>query len=683
MSGFGRFLFGGEVSGTPTETRGGTELLASIFEDVLRTGDFGRLGSQGFGFAAFPGGGASALPGRSPGAFGGGGGLRRTDPVLIKGEGFRGPQPPDPDARRARRKGGSESRGGLDPESVIAVASLLRSLPEFQAGGFLPRRRTGIVGEAGPELITATDTGTAITPLTEAFVAPADPTQFTLDGGGGRRRARPGGGGTDGGTRTPGIAPPEGSPLGPGGGSIPSGTQPGGGIPTSDPNRGPAGIPGGPGGIVLPPAPTVSTPVEQAVLDILAGGGPLIPGEGQEALSMFLGEGGAAGLPPEAQEALTQLLGGGAIPAGAQDIISGIRGRPLIPGEAGGLLETIQGEAISPQAQDIISRIQGGELVPEEARGILSTLQEGGPALPAETQAALSRLLGMTGAGVPAGAQDLVSALTGDPAALNQALFASLEPFEQRQTEQQVAQLREGFSGAGGRFGTGLVGAETQLRGELANQFERARQEALLQTLGIQAQFLPTLFESARTREATQAGLVGEQIRAGTAGAQTSADVLASLLGRAGQREAVGADVLSSVLGAETARAGTSADALASILGAAGQRAGTEADVLSSILGAETAGARTRADVIGQLLGTETAQRGQTGDLLRSLIGAETERFGTVADFIPRQQGALTQAQLASLEPIRLLAQFFSPGQPGVQQGAIGDIAALAAALFA
>jgi hypothetical protein len=73
-------------------------------------------------------------------------------------------------------------------------------------------------------------------------------------------------------------------------------------------------------------------------------------------------------------------------------------------------------------------------------------------------------------------AQDLLA----DPASRTQGLFKSLEPFERRQTEQQVAGFRELAGTTGGRFSRNLFQGEGQLRGEIADQFLRTRQEGLM-----------------------------------------------------------------------------------------------------------------------------------------------------------------------------------------------------------
>jgi hypothetical protein len=73
----------------------------------------------------------------------------------------------------------------------------------------------------------------------------------------------------------------------------------------------------------------------------------------------------------------------------------------------------------------------------------------------------------------------------------------AMRPFEDRETARQVAGMREMFGTAGGRFGSSILQGETELRGELGNQFARARLEAMLQALapvlGAEQQQLATM----------------------------------------------------------------------------------------------------------------------------------------------------------------------------------------------
>lgn len=581
------FFTGREVSGTPLETRPGTELLGQVFEDVLRTGDFGRLGAQGFGFAAFPGGGQSALIGPSAGAMGGQfSGL--IDPSLIRGRGGETGET----LRRAREEvqerlertretigesneenifkritegvlagASGQSRGVQDPSEILRAGIAIGSqLPQMQFGGRLRPGQTGIAGEAGPELLTATRQGTQVTPL----LSEQSP-------------------------RQPAFGPPQGSPLGTGGGSTPVR------FPTTPPSRGRPGtvspVP------TVGPGPTQFSPFEQAALNLVEGGGLVTP----EIQQLIEGATAQRGISPEVQNILSGLMGAPAVPGGAQELIGQVQG-------AGGL---------PPEVQQILQNVQGADALGPEARQILQSVQQQAGQTPGEL--------------VPAAQQ------------LNEQLFAALRPFEERQIEQQVADVREGFSGIGNRLSTNLLGAETQLRGELAGQFQRGRAENLQNALN-------TLLQGQQAGAATQASLLSPILQAGQ------------------QRLGTQAGLVSPLLGAQQAQQGNLVDLANLLTGAAGQQQATQAGLVPSLLG------------VGQ------QQAGIQSELAQALLGAGQQQAGTIADFIPRLMGAQTQAQLASLAPIELIAQFFQAGAPNFQQGILGELlgaGATAAGAFA
>ena len=83
-----------------------------------------------------------------------------------------------------------------------------------------------------------------------------------------------------------------------------------------------------------------------------------------------------------------------------------------------------------------------------------------------------------------------------DPADRLSGLFAALEPFERRQTSQAVQGLRESFGTAGGRFSRNALDAETQLRGELAGNFARSREQSLLEAGNQQNTALANMFNA-------------------------------------------------------------------------------------------------------------------------------------------------------------------------------------------
>lgn len=74
----------------------------------------------------------------------------------------------------------------------------------------------------------------------------------------------------------------------------------------------------------------------------------------------------------------------------------------------------------------------------------------------------------------------VLESLLADPASQTEGLFSAMQPFEARETERQAAGLRNVYGSQGARFSRNMAGGESLLRGELSNQFARARQEALL-----------------------------------------------------------------------------------------------------------------------------------------------------------------------------------------------------------
>lgn len=66
------------------------------------------------------------------------------------------------------------------------------------------------------------------------------------------------------------------------------------------------------------------------------------------------------------------------------------------------------------------------------------------------------------------------------PADATKGLFASLQPFEERASNEAAANIMESYGTTGGRFGRNSADAAIRARGEVANQFEKTRQEGLL-----------------------------------------------------------------------------------------------------------------------------------------------------------------------------------------------------------
>lgn len=66
------------------------------------------------------------------------------------------------------------------------------------------------------------------------------------------------------------------------------------------------------------------------------------------------------------------------------------------------------------------------------------------------------------------------------PAESTAGLFSAMEPFERRTMDEAVAGTRNLFGSMGGRFSRNVADAESQVRGEVAGNFARTREEALL-----------------------------------------------------------------------------------------------------------------------------------------------------------------------------------------------------------
>jgi hypothetical protein len=129
---------------------------------------------------------------------------------------------------------------------------------------------------------------------------------------------------------------------------------------------------------------------------------------------------------------------------------------------------------------------------------MLQNMMRGGPgglsdAFGRMTSEAWTNMLGFNPADV--GLDEAAMAALRDPAERVRGLFASMEPFEERETQRQVAGQREMFGTMGGRFGRNLAGAEGELRGELSSQFGRNRQQALLQAGAMRNQALQSIMQ--------------------------------------------------------------------------------------------------------------------------------------------------------------------------------------------
>lgn len=165
--------------------------------------------------------------------------------------------------------------------------------------------------------------------------------------------------------------------------------------------------------------------------------------------------------------------------------------------ESGTPLETRGGtEALASMYQNML---QGGD-----ASGFNNMLQmfQGGSQGMGQS---FENLFGISqgAAGVPQAVQSLLAS----PADRTRGLFASMRPFENRQMNEAVSGTRGMFGTAGARFSRNLGTAEAQTRGEMANQFGRARQEGLLTAQAQQGDFLAQLMQLAN--QSQQTGLQG------------------------------------------------------------------------------------------------------------------------------------------------------------------------------
>lgn len=247
--------------------------------------------------------------------------------------------------------------------------------------------------------------------------------------------------------------------------------------------------------------------------------------------------------------------------------------------------------------------------------------------------------------------QGLAEALLAGPEEATRGLFSALEPFEQRETERQVAGLREAFGTAGGRFSRNLLGGESMLRGELANQFNLARQQGLL---GAEQNRIAALNALLSGEQIGTQGLLGaaglQQEGLGLAERlRQSALTGAGQLGLGAGQLGLGAGQLG--LGAEQARQ-------AGLLGAGNLGISREQARQSGLLGAGQLGLGTQAQLAQNLLGAGGLIQDRDRLTSQNLLAAESLR----------QQGLQAPAQL--------LSQFFRPGpavfEPGTGQQILG-----------
>lgn len=103
----------------------------------------------------------------------------------------------------------------------------------------------------------------------------------------------------------------------------------------------------------------------------------------------------------------------------------------------------------------------------------------------------VSRTLGFDPAAL--GLEGAVGASIRDPGATG-GLFRGIDQSEARATERGAAGLRESLGAQGGRFSTGLLGAEAGFRRDIAGEFSEKRGELLLGAQANQNQAISNLF---------------------------------------------------------------------------------------------------------------------------------------------------------------------------------------------
>jgi hypothetical protein len=91
------------------------------------------------------------------------------------------------------------------------------------------------------------------------------------------------------------------------------------------------------------------------------------------------------------------------------------------------------------------------------------------------------------------GMNEAATAALTDPRDSVSGLFSAMRPFEERQTAESVAGLRDMFGSMGGRVSRGAADVESIMRGELGAQFGQNRQQALLEASGQRNQALASL----------------------------------------------------------------------------------------------------------------------------------------------------------------------------------------------
>jgi hypothetical protein len=97
-----------------------------------------------------------------------------------------------------------------------------------------------------------------------------------------------------------------------------------------------------------------------------------------------------------------------------------------------------------------------------------------------------------------------IDQLLTSPADQTAGLFAALNPIEQQTTDRAVAGTRNLFGTMGGRFSRNVATGEAQTRGQVAQQFDLTRSNALLQANQQRGSVLANLMQAINQASATQ-----------------------------------------------------------------------------------------------------------------------------------------------------------------------------------
>ncbi len=145
------------------------------------------------------------------------------------------------------------------------------------------------------------------------------------------------------------------------------------------------------------------------------------------------------------------------------------------------------------------TRVLSGNLLDLAGLGTGPVQGRGSPLGRLQTDARMSAL-GFDPSAIGVGAAATMS--LADPADRTAGLFAALEPFEARERERSVAELRGGFGRLGGRFSRNAATAEGELLSGLSEGFARTREQSLLSAQDQQNQALSAILQASISSEA-------------------------------------------------------------------------------------------------------------------------------------------------------------------------------------